>query len=149
MVLLFFSTCLEKDEKDGKFESVYVNWQFIVFPCCRKRTETWSTGIPVSLPCLLLPPTQNPTVMGGGGAWQWTAVCVCVCVRLMSISCFIEEAAFACTDRSDFHCEKKKAEKKSLSTLMNQYGKQLALCLGRTIPSVTHLAPFSNANTTS
>lgn len=56
------------------------------------------------------PPLRTPPWWGR--AWQWTAVCVCVCVRLMSISCFIEEAAFACTDRSDFHCEKKKAEKK-------------------------------------
>lgn len=36
-----------------------------------------------------------------------------VCVRLcMLISCFIEEAVFACADRSDFLCEKKGLEKK-------------------------------------
>lgn len=61
------------------------------------------------------PSTQNPTVMGGGLAESYSVWClsfVCVCAR-MSISCFIEEAVFACTDRySDFLCEGKKEEKK-------------------------------------
>lgn len=42
-------------------------------------------------------------------AWQRTTVSVCVCV--LSISCFIEWAEFACIDQSGFHCEKQWQEK--------------------------------------
>lgn len=128
----------EKSKQDRKIDSVYVNCQFSVFPCwSRKWTETWSTGIPLSLSPCPPPLTQDPTVMGR--AWQWAALCGVygLCVRVcVLISCFIEEALFTCTDRySDFHCEKKKDSKKKkreklVSILMNLYGKQLALFLG-------------------
>lgn len=117
----FYSLLAYMDEKskgDRKIERVYVNRLLSVFPCLsRKWIGTWSTGIPVSLSCLLCPPPHSgPHHYGGepGSMWCLCSLCVCVCTRVL-ISCFIEEAVFACRDHySDFFffCEKRRTEKK-------------------------------------
>lgn len=61
-----------------------------------------------------------------------------VCVML--ISCFIEEAEFACTDRSEFYCEKRWwGNDISHDFFFLFSGKQSSLFLGSRILSVKHL----------
>lgn len=104
----------EKSKGDRKIESVYVNRQFSEFPCSSEQRPGPQGSLFPFLACLL-PPTWDPPMVGERLAKSYSVLCMRVCLLCVCvlISCFIEEAVFACTDRcSDFLCEKKGQKKK-------------------------------------
>lgn len=98
------------------------------------------------------PPNSEPHRDGGEPGSELQCVCVCIYVRVCpsDVNFLFYWGSSVRVYRSfRFSLWEKEGRKKSLSSLMNQYGKRPSLCLGRTILSVTHLAPFPNANTMS